>query len=71
VIDSVEGTSARTRLRPGDVILQINYAGVGEDVIDVKQFGAIVEKLDKNKVVVLLVRRGEAYYYVSLKPSAQ
>lgn len=71
VIDSVEGTSARTRLRPGDVILQINHAGLGEDVIDAKQFESIVEKLDKNKVVVLLVRRGEAYHYVSLKPSAQ
>lgn len=71
VVTAVEGTAARARLRPGDLILQLNTAGNNVDVVDVKQFNTLVEKLDKQKNVVLLVRRGDTSQYVALRPAAQ
>jgi serine protease Do len=64
-VDSAEGAAARAGLREGDVVLSIDNA----EVADVKQFGAIVGKLDKNKPVTLLVRRGEWVNYVVIRPN--
>jgi serine protease Do len=64
-VDSVEGAASRAGLREGDVILSIDNT----QVVDVKQFAAVVGKLDKAKAVTLLVRRGEWVNYVVVKPS--
>jgi serine protease Do len=64
-VESVEGAAARAGLREGDVVLSIDNA----EVADVKQFGAIVGKLDKSKAVTLLVRRGEWVNYVVIRPN--
>lgn len=65
VVDSAEGAAGRAGLREGDVILSIDNT----QVVDVKQFAALVGKLDKAKAVTLLVRRGEWVNYVVVKPS--
>jgi len=64
VVESAEGVASR--LQEGDVVLQLNNS----EVKDVKQFNALVAKLDPKKPSVLLVRRGEATQFISLRPSA-
>jgi serine protease Do len=38
-------------------------------VSDVKQFSALMAKLDKSKAVTLLVRRGDWVNYIVIRPS--
>ncbi len=59
-VETVEGAAAKVGLRAGDVILAINNA----EVTDVKQFMALTTKLERNKSVNLMVRRGEWVNYV-------
>jgi serine protease Do len=63
-VESAEGVAAR--LQEGDVILQLNNS----EIKDAKQFNALVAKLDPKKPSVLLVRRGEATQFISLRPSS-
>ena len=67
VIESVEGSAAAVGLIPGDVILTLNNV----DVKDVKQFNAMVAKLDGKKAVALLVRRGQLSQFILVKPQPQ
>ena len=64
VIESVDGPAARADLRPGDIILQVNNT----EVRDAKQFNAIVAKLDTKRAAAVLVQRGGASQFVSIKP---
>ena len=67
IVETAEGTAARAGLRPGDLVLRINNT----DVKDGKQFNALVAKLEPKKTVLLLVRRGEASQFVTVKPNGQ
>jgi serine protease Do len=67
VVETAEGAAARAGLRPGDLILRINNT----DVKDGKQFNAVVAKLEAKKTVLLLVRRGDASQFVTVKPNGQ
>ena len=67
VVETAEGVAARAGLRAGDLILRINNT----DVKDGKQFNALVAKLEPKKTVLLLVRRGEASQFVTIKPNGQ
>ena len=67
VVETAEGAAARAGIRPGDLILRINNT----DVKDGKQFNGIVAKLEPKKTVLLLVRRGEASQFVTVKPNGQ
>ena len=67
VVDTAEGAAARAGLRAGDLILRVNNT----DVKDSKQFNALVAKLEPKKTVLLLVRRGEASQFVTIKPTGQ
>jgi serine protease Do len=66
VVDSVDGVAQRAGIRSGDVIERLRDT----DITDVKQFNALVAKLDTKKAVALLVLRGEASQFVLVKPSA-
>ncbi len=66
VIENVDGPAAREGLRPGDVILQVNNT----EVRDAKQFNAMVAKLDTKRAAAVLVQRGGASQFVSIKPVA-
>jgi serine protease Do len=61
---SDDSPAGRAGIRPGDVILQIN----NQDVTAPGQFNEAVNKLDKSKNLVVLVRRGDAAQYVPIKP---
>ena len=67
VVEAAEGVAGRAGLRSGDIILRINNT----DVKDGKQFNALVSKLEPKKTVLLLVRRGEASQFVTIKPNGQ
>jgi serine protease Do len=65
-VESVEGAAARAGVREGDVIVTLDNA----EVSDAKQFNAQVTKLDKNKAVSVMVRRGDWTNYLVIRPTA-
>lgn len=67
LIDSADGPASRVGLRPGDVILRLNNT----DVTDVKQFNAMVARLDPKKMAVILVRRGDSSQFVPIRPNSR
>jgi serine protease Do len=64
-VESVDGAAARAGLREGDVILSLDNTEIGS----AKQFETVVSKLDKNKPVNVLVRRGDTVNYVVIRPA--
>ncbi len=66
-VDVVTGPAQRAGLQKGDIVLRIGDT----DVVSAAQFGAIVHKLDPQKMVALLVKRGDITQYVALKPRAR
>jgi serine protease Do len=64
-VESVEGAAARAGVREDDVIVTIDNV----EVVDAKQFNAQVGKLDKNKPVSVMVRRGELTNYLVIRPT--
>jgi serine protease Do len=67
IVEIAEGAAARAGIRPGDVVLRLN----NNDVKDVKQFNALISKLEPKKTAVLLIRRGESSQFVPVKPNGQ
>jgi len=63
-IESAGEPAARAGLREGDVILAIANA----EVLTVRDFEAIMSRVDKNRPVSLLIRRGEVAQYVLVRP---
>ncbi len=64
-VESVDGPAARAGLREGDVILSIDNA----EVTDLRQFGTLVGRLDRNRPISVMVRRGEWTNYLVIRPS--
>src|ERR1700761_5586403 len=65
-VDVVEGPAARVGLEKGDIILRIGDT----DVTSAKQFDEINAHLDPQKMVALLVRRGDNTQFVPIRPRA-
>jgi serine protease Do len=63
-VDAVDGAAARAGLREGDVILSMNNA----EVIDSKQFTSLAARAEKERLVSVLVRRGEWTNYLVIRP---
>jgi len=63
-VDAVEGPAARAGMREGDVILSVGNT----EVVDLKQFSAAVAKVENNRAVSVLVRRGEWVNYLVIRP---
>ncbi|MCF8168671.1 MAG: DegQ family serine endoprotease [Rhodoferax sp.] len=64
-IDAATEAAARAGLREGDVIIAV----ANIEVVGVKEFESILSKLDKNKPVNVLFRRGEWTQYAVIRPS--
>jgi serine protease Do len=56
--------AARAGLREGDVIVQIDNTAI----LSVREFDAVLAKLDKSKAVNVLFRRGDWTQYVVIRP---
>lgn len=63
-VESVADASARAGLREGDVILQIGNT----EIAQLRDFEAVMSKLDKNKPFNVLFRRGEAVQFALIRP---
>ncbi len=64
-VDAATDAAARAGLRQGDVVLAIGNV----EVASVKEFEAVVAKLDKAKPINVLFRRGEWTQYALIKPA--
>lgn len=63
-VDSAEGAAASAGLREGDVIVAI----ANSEIRSVKEFEAVLAKIDKSKAVNVLFRRGEWAQYTLIRP---
>jgi len=64
-IESATDAAARAGLREGDVILQVGNVAI----TDLKNFEAVLAKVDKAKPLGLLVRRAEMAQFVIIRPT--
>jgi len=64
-VEAVAEAAARAGLREGDVIL----AMANVEIASLKEFEALVAKLDKSKAINVLFRRGDWTQYALIKPA--
>ena len=64
-VEAATDAAARAGVREGDVIVAI----ANVEVANVKEFEAALSKLDKNKPVNVLLRRGEWAQYAVIRPA--
>ncbi|MFX1672824.1 DegQ family serine endoprotease [Paraburkholderia sp. A2WS-5] len=64
MVDSVDGPAARAGLQKGDIILRVGDT----DITSAKQFLEVTSRLDSQKLVAILVRRGDNTQFVPLRP---
>ena len=64
-VDAATEGGARAGLREGDIITQV----ANQEVLSVKDFDAVVARLDKSKPVSILFRRGEWAQYALIRPA--
>jgi serine protease Do len=67
IVEDVTNGGARTDLRPGDVILDLIAKGVQTELKAVEQFNGLLAKFDKSSTITLLVLRGEAQTFVTIR----
>jgi serine protease Do len=63
-VEAAVDAAARAGLREGDVIVQIDNTAI----LSVREFDAVLAKLDKSKAVNVLFRRGDWTQYVVIRP---
>lgn len=66
-VEDVVNGGARTDLRPGDIILSLISKGVQTELKTVDQFNALLAKFDKSSTFTLLVLRGEAQTFITIR----
>jgi serine protease Do len=64
-VDATVDVAARAGIREGDLIVAI----ANTEVTSVKQFEAIMSRLDKSRPASVLVRRGDGAQYVLIRPT--
>jgi serine protease Do len=64
-VDAAVDAAARAGVREGDLILAV----ANTEVASVQSFEALVARLDKTKPVSLLIRRGNAADFVTIRPA--
>jgi len=65
LVEAADGAAARSGIRQGDVLISVNNT----DITSAKQFGEFVNKLDKAKPLVVLVRRGDGALFIPVRPT--
>lgn len=64
-VDAVAEPAARAGIQEGDLILAV----ANMEVTSVKDFDAIMARVDKSRPVSLLIRRGDGAQYVLIRPA--
>jgi len=63
-VEMAEGAAARAGIREGDVVLSLDNT----EITSAKQFDSVVGKLDKDKQVTALIKRGDWVNYIVIRP---
>jgi serine protease Do len=63
-VEMAEGAAARAGIREGDVVLSLDNT----EITGAKQFETVVGKLDKDKQVTALIKRGDWVNYIVIRP---
>ena len=63
-VETAEGAAARAGIREGDVVLSLDNT----EITGAKQFDSVVGKLDKDKQVTALIKRGDWVNYIVIRP---
>jgi serine protease Do len=64
-VDVAVDAAARAGIREGDLILAV----ANSEVASVQAFEALVSRLDKSRPLSLLIRRGNAVDFVTIRPA--
>jgi serine protease Do len=64
-VDAVTDAAARAGIREGDIIVAIGNT----EISSVREFDAVVAKVDKSKPIPVLLRRGELATYLLIRPA--
>jgi serine protease Do len=67
IVEDVDGPAERAGIQPGDLIMAFNNT----DVKSAAQFAELVAKMDPQKPIALLVKRGETSRFVTLRAEKQ
>ena len=67
IVDEVKNSGARSELRAGDIILSAIVKGSQTEVKSLSQFNDLLQGLEKNGSMTLLVRRGDAQTFITIK----
>lgn len=67
LVEDVVNGGARTDLRPGDVLLSLINKGMQTDLKTVEQFNGLLSKFDKASTFTVLVLRGEAQTFITIR----
>ncbi|HRE15718.1 MAG TPA: DegQ family serine endoprotease [Rhodocyclaceae bacterium] len=67
LIEDVRGSTSRTDLRPGDIVLALIQKGSTTEIKSVDQFNRLLSTFDKSASITLLVRRGEMQTFITIK----
>jgi len=67
IVEDVRNAGTRTELRAGDVILAVIAKGAQTETKSVAQFNELIQAADKNATITLLVRRGDAQTFITIK----
>ncbi|WP_369802394.1 DegQ family serine endoprotease [Limnohabitans sp. DM1] len=63
-VDAAVDAAARAGIREGDLVLAI----ANTEITSVKEFDALMSRIDKNRPVSVLIRRGDGAQYVLIRP---
>jgi serine protease Do len=67
VVEDVVSGGSRTELRSGDIILSLISKGTQTELKTVEQFNGLLAKLDKSSILTLLVLRGDAQTFITIR----
>lgn len=67
LIHEIRASSARSDLRPGDVIIAVISKGATTEVKTVDQMNSLLAQFEKASSVTLLIRRGDVQTFVTVK----
>ena len=67
IVEDVRNGGNRTDLRSGDIILSVISKGSQTEVKSIQQFNELLSGFDKAATITLLVRRGDAQTFITIK----
>ena len=67
IVEEVRNGGTRTELRAGDIILALIVKGSQTELKSVAQFNDLLQGIDKGATITLLVKRGSAQTFITIK----